>query len=235
MATEYVSYLRVSTLRQGRGVSIAAQREIIKSHLVDGKIIKEYIEYESGRKNNRPKMAKAIALCRHRDATIIVAKLDRLSRSVSFLSALIDSGIKVALCDFPTIPSGPMGKFMMHMLVAAGEFESGQISERTKAALKERKRLGILREDKPRIERKREAIRKAQKYRPLVEKMNKQKIGGSWMRAQWLNERNIPKPNGGKWCCRTVRKLHDRLGIRLVGTRGPRRKFPPREANTSPP
>lgn len=87
---QYVAYLRVSTQKQGySGLGLEAQREIIQKYLCDKTPVAEYIEIESGRKKERPKLKEALALCRKDGAILIVAKLDRLARSVSFLSNLL--------------------------------------------------------------------------------------------------------------------------------------------------
>ena len=84
-AKKYVAYLRVSTQKQGySGLGLEAQREIIQKHLYDITPISEFIEVESGRKSNRPKLKDALDLCRKTGATLIVAKLDRLARNVLF-------------------------------------------------------------------------------------------------------------------------------------------------------
>ena len=99
---QYVAYLRVSTQKQGySGLGIEAQREIIQKHLHDKTPIAEYVEIESGRKKDRPKLKEALILCRKTEAILIVAKLDRLARNVSFLSNLLESDVDIVFCDFP--------------------------------------------------------------------------------------------------------------------------------------
>ena len=100
--TVYVAYLRVSTQRQGTsGLGLQAQQEIIRNYLNGDSPIAEFIEVESGRKSDRPKLHKALELCKKKKATLIVAKMDRLSRNVAFTSQLLDSGIEIVFCDFP--------------------------------------------------------------------------------------------------------------------------------------
>ena len=100
--TMYVAYLRVSTQKQGfSGLGLEAQKEIIHNYLRDIIPIAEYVEVESGRKSNRPKLKEALSQCRKEGATLIVAKLDRLARSVSFLSNLLESDVEIIFCDFP--------------------------------------------------------------------------------------------------------------------------------------
>ena len=92
MNNQYVAYLRVSTQKQGySGLGLEAQREIIQKYLRDKIPVAEFVEIESGRKKDRPKLKEALSLCRKTEATLIVAKLDRLARNVSFLSNLLEN------------------------------------------------------------------------------------------------------------------------------------------------
>ena len=115
MAQEkYVAYLRVSTQKQGfSGLGLEAQNEIIQNYLHDTVPIAEYVEVESGRKSNRPKLKEALSQCRKEGATLIVAKLDRLARSVSFLSSLLESDVEIVFCDFPQA-----NKMVLHIISA---------------------------------------------------------------------------------------------------------------------
>lgn len=97
----YVAYLRQSTKKQeASGLGIEAQREIIHNFLSPEIPIAEYVETESGRHNDRPKLTEALALCRKTNSTLIVAKLDRLSRNVAFVSKLLESDTEIKFCDF---------------------------------------------------------------------------------------------------------------------------------------
>src|SRR5215208_4664449 len=134
----FVSYLRVSTDRQGRsGLGLEAQREAVTTYLDGGRweLISEFVEVESGKRADRPKLAAALGMCRLHNATLVIAKLDRLSRNTQFLLNLVegtgDAG--VVFCDLPTIPTGPMGKFFSTQMVAVAELEAGLISQRSKA------------------------------------------------------------------------------------------------------
>ena len=100
MNNQYVAYLRVSTRKQGySGLGLEAQREIIQKYLRDKTPVAEFVEIESGRKKDRPKLKEALSLCRKTEATLIVAKLDRLARNVSFLSNLLENDVEIV---FPT-------------------------------------------------------------------------------------------------------------------------------------
>lgn len=138
-APKFVAYYRVSTEKQGRsGLGVDAQREAVKRFLHSSggfPPVAEFVEEESGRKVDRPELAKAMAACRVHKATLVIAKLDRLSRNQSFLMGLIDSGVDVVFCDLPSIPAGAAGRFMLQQMAAVAELEAGLISERTKAAL----------------------------------------------------------------------------------------------------
>ena len=136
--TVYVAYLRVSTQRQGTsGLGLQAQQEIIRNYLNGDSPIAEFIEVESGRKSDRPKLHKALELCKKKKATLIVAKMDRLSRNVAFTSQLLDSGIEIVFCDFPKA-----NRLVLTIISAISEYEAGLIRQRTKAALQVKKEQG---------------------------------------------------------------------------------------------
>lgn len=136
----FVAYLRVSTQKQGySGLGLEAQREIIKNYLREKKPIFEYIEVESGRKTDkgRPKLKEALSQCRTYGAKLIVAKLDRLARNVSFLSALLDSDVEIVFCDFPQA-----NKMVLNILASISQYEAELISTRTRQALAAKKARG---------------------------------------------------------------------------------------------
>ena len=135
----YVSYLRQSTKKQSlSNLGIEAQREIIQKHLGQIKPIAEFVETESGRKSDRPKLAEALELCRKTKSTLIVAKLDRLSRNVAFTSKLLESDVEIRFCDFPEA-----NRLVLHIIASIAEYEAGLISQRTKQALKAKKARGV--------------------------------------------------------------------------------------------
>ena len=139
-ATKYIAYLRVSTQKQGySGLGLEAQREIIHNYLRDINPIAEYTEVESGRKTDkgRPELRAALAQCRRDGATLIVAKLDRLARNVSFLSNLLENDVEIVFCDFPQA-----NKMVLHILAAISQYEAELIATRTRQALQAKKARG---------------------------------------------------------------------------------------------
>src|SRR5262245_17787899 len=109
---KYVAYYRVSTDRQGKsGLGLQAQKDAVEQRLNSGRwqIVGEFIEVESGKRASRPQLDAAIGACKKHKARLIVAKLDRLSRNVSFLLKLIDAGVDVLFADLPDL-NGAMGK-----------------------------------------------------------------------------------------------------------------------------
>ena len=137
--TTYVSYLRQSTKKQSlSNLGIEAQREIIQKYLGQIQPIAEFVETESGKKTDRPKLAEALELCRKTKSTLIVAKLDRLSRNVAFTSKLLESDVEIKFCDFPEA-----NRLVLHIIASIAEYEAGLISTRTKQALKAKKARGV--------------------------------------------------------------------------------------------
>ena len=139
---KFISYLRVSTARQGAsGLGLEAQREAVHHYLNGGswKLIQELVEVESGKRNDRPQIAEALRLCRLHKATLVIAKLDRLARNVHFISSLMESGVDFVACDFPEA-----NRLTVHILAAVAEHETGMISSRTKAALLAAKARGVV-------------------------------------------------------------------------------------------
>src|ERR1039458_8892173 len=138
MATgKFISYLRVSTQQQGKsGLGLEAQREAVAVYLNGGrwKLAEEVVEVESGKRSDRPELARALSLCRIHRATLLVAKLDRLARNVAFISTLMEAGGAVPAVDLPNA-----NNLTVHIMAAMAEYEAKAISERTKVALADRK------------------------------------------------------------------------------------------------
>jgi DNA invertase Pin-like site-specific DNA recombinase len=137
---KFVSYLRVSTARQGiSGLGLEAQRASVAGYLNGGDwtLVQEVLEVESGKRNDRPALAEALKLCRKHKATLVIAKLDRLARNVAFISNLMESGVEFIAVDMPQA-----NRFVVHIMAAVAEQEADAISKRTKAALQAAKERG---------------------------------------------------------------------------------------------
>jgi len=126
-AAKYAHYLRVSTQKQGiDGYGIEAQRLAVSKYIPS----KEFVEVESGKRKDRPELMTALDYCKKSGAVLVVAKLDRLSRSVALVSALMESGVEFIAVDYPDA-----NRLTIHILAAVGEHELKMISDRTKAGL----------------------------------------------------------------------------------------------------
>lgn len=137
----FISYLKVSTARQGSsGLGLEAQREAVSRYLNGGSwtLVQELVEVESGKRNDRPQIAEAVRLCRLHKASLVIAKLDRLARNVHFISSLMESGVDFVACDFPEA-----NRLTVPILAAVAEHEATMISNRTKAALRVAKVRGV--------------------------------------------------------------------------------------------
>lgn len=138
---KYIAYYRVSTADQGRsGLGLEAQQETVKRYIqkMGGELLEEYTEIESGAKNDRPQLNKALNLARRRGSIFIIAKLDRLSRNHLFISQLMESKVEFVACDIPEANS-----FTIHIFSALAQQERELISTRTKQALQAKKAQGV--------------------------------------------------------------------------------------------
>lgn len=142
MTLKLVAYYRVSTAKQGAsGLGLEAQREIVNRYAasVGGLVIHEVTEVETGKRADRPELAKAILASKRGKATLVIAKLDRLARNVYFVSGLMESGVDFVACDNPAA-----SRLTIHILAAVAEDEARLTSERTKQALAAYKARGGL-------------------------------------------------------------------------------------------
>jgi DNA invertase Pin-like site-specific DNA recombinase len=216
MARQLVAYLRVSTARQGRsGLGLEAQRDaLVRFANAEGlKIAREYVEVETGKGadalDRRPQLSAALAEARRRRCPVAVAKLDRLSRDVAFVSGLMAQRVPFVVAEL-----GPeVDPFMLHIYAALAEKERSLISARTKAALAAAKARGV-RLGGPKLADARQlaltsikalADRQAANVVPLIREV--QRAGAKSLRdiADALNARGIATPRGGRWYATSVR------------------------------
>src|ERR1700730_6832140 len=137
---KWIAYYRVSTDRQGdSGLGLHAQRKLVSDYLNGGNWVlsAEFTEVESGKRSDRPRRASGLAMSKKLRAKLIVAKLDRLSRNVGFISTLMDSGVEFVAADMPHA-----NKMTLQGLAVFAEDERDQISERTRRALAQAKERG---------------------------------------------------------------------------------------------
>lgn len=206
--TEYVVYYRVSTERQGRsGLGLEAQRTMVEQFLQPGDtVLAEFTEIQSGKKDDRVKLWKAIHLVKKSRSKLLIPKLDRFSRKVSFISGIIDQGVELVVCEHPNVNT-----FFLHLLACFAEEERRQISERTKAALTAAKNrgtaLGLNAHQLAatrRLERRKFALDNADNLMMAVAE-----AGSISAAARWLNDNRVPTATGGRWHPQTVKNYID--------------------------
>jgi DNA invertase Pin-like site-specific DNA recombinase len=143
-----IAYYRVSTKKQGEsGLGLEAQKNTINQFLASSpyELVSEYVEIESGRKTDkrRPQLRAALEQCEREGATLMIAKLDRLTRNVGFLTTLLDRQVPIMALDMPNLQDPAMSRFILQLMANVAELERAQISERTKKALAARKARGM--------------------------------------------------------------------------------------------
>ena len=144
----FIAYYRVSTDRQGRsGLGLDAQAAAVTGFVAGaGQLAATFTEIESGKANDRPQLALAIAAARKAKATLVIAKLDRLSRNVAFIATLMDAGV-----DFVAVDNPNATRLTLHILAAVAEHERAMISERTRAGVTAARRRGVRFGRKPKL------------------------------------------------------------------------------------
>lgn len=209
---KFCSYLRVSTRRQGQsGLGLEAQRKAVERYLgeVGGELVEEFVEVETGKADNRPVLKGALARCKQLKATLVIAKLDRISRNVAFIANLMNSGVEFRAVDAPYA-----NRFMLHILAAVAEHEREQISARTKAALAAAKARGVQLGRHGRVLADQNRARAQVFARTLRPKLAEVLVNRPKTLAEiaaGLNERNMRSPEGGRWYPASVSRLLSRL------------------------
>ncbi len=225
--SRYVSYIRVSTLRQGRsGLGVEGQIAAVQAHIAGHEHIGQFIEIESGRNCDRPELKKAIALARKTKSTIVIAKLDRLARNVAFVSALLESGAEFAACDMPQAD-----RMMLQIVAVFAEHEAKMISERTKAALQAARARGVHLGNRKNLADAQAKARQtlidqadthAHNVLPAIRDVVRSGVYSVHKIADALNNRGIATRRGGAWNGSSVLNIVKRSGFdgikSLVGT-----------------
>lgn len=214
----YIAYYRVSTEQQGAsGLGLDAQKATVAAHLraTSGELISEFTEIESGKRNDRPKLQRAIAECHRRKAILIIAKLDRLSRDAAFILSLKKKNVEFVACDFPQA-----NRFLLTIMAGFAEYERELISKRTIDALAAAKARGKLlglanpcRTDKDAVIAKaarsnaRLATERAEKYLPIIAAIEATGITSTCGIAKALNAKETPTARGRVWHASAVRLI----------------------------
>jgi DNA invertase Pin-like site-specific DNA recombinase len=208
MAPGYVTYLRVSTQRQGvSGLGLEAQQEAVARHaaLAGHEIIATFTEIESGGAKDRPQLAAALELCRRRKAVLLIARLDRLSRSLSFIAALLDANVEIRAADMPEA-----NRMMLQMLAVFAEHERKMISDRTRAALAAAKARGVILGAHGKVLAERnaqDAILFAEEMRQVVQFARSMGAESLAEIASHLNREGFPSRGGKLWHSASVARM----------------------------
>lgn len=211
MTVKAISYLRVSTRTQGKsGLGLEAQRAKIADFVSSqgGTLFAEYIDVASGSRDGRNALLQAIAHAKQVNGTLVIAKLDRISRSVSFIARLMESGVNFKIADMADATS-----FQIHIYAALAEEERRLIRERTKAALAAAKKRGVElgRNGKALAKKNRQAaVGFAEEIRDHLISLRSEGLSFSNI-ANELNYRGIRSFRGGRWYGSTVQKAYERV------------------------
>ncbi len=211
---DFIVYLRCSTGKQQvSGLGIEAQREAVERYAgqIGGLVIAEYTETESGAKSDRPQLAKALAHCRRAKATLLIARLDRLSRSLSFVAQLLDANVDIRCADMPEA-----NRLLLQMLAVFSEHERQMIRDRTKGALAAAKARGVTLGANGKIlaaHNKAAAQLHAESLRPVISDAWSLGLSTLPQIADYLDSKGCNTVSGGKWHPMTVKRILDRLSI----------------------
>lgn len=210
-----IVYYRVSTERQGRsGLGLDAQKSAVEQFVkaFPYEVMNALTEIESRKKDDRPILLQALELCRKYNATLLIAKLDRLGGNVAFIAALLKSKVEFIATDNPNA-----GKLLVHIMAAFAEHERDMISERTKAALEAAKRRGVELGTNGKYvlskKNKKNADEFALKMKPIIEKIKNNGTVTVREIVKELNAMHIPtyRNNNTRWHNNTVQNILKRI------------------------
>jgi DNA invertase Pin-like site-specific DNA recombinase len=223
MCKSYVAYYRVSTQRQGlSGLGLEAQQAAVEAFIAskgqNAKLLASFVEVESGKQDDRPQLARAIESAKLTRSTLLVGKLDRLSRNAGFLFKLRDSGVELAAADMPELNT-----LLFGVMASVAQHERETISARTKAALAAAKARGVklgnpdgakalmAKRDPQRAREANEAMadHRAETLRALMSTLGHLSANAA---AHELNARGVKAARGGGWSAKAVTRLRQRLG-----------------------
>ena len=212
---QFVTYYRVSTQKQGiSGLGLDAQRQTVLQYLAGSArtVLAEFVEVETGKGADalakRPELRRALELCKKSGATLLLAKLDRLSRSVNFVSGLMESKVKFVACDLPEA-----NQLTIHIMAAFAEHEARRISERTRDALAAAKARGVIlgatgpTNLKQHTQQRQDAARAfTVRLKPILDGFSLRGLSRRAMVVQ-LNDLGIKAPRGGSWSLGQVQRV----------------------------
>jgi len=219
----FIAYYRVSTARQGRsGLGLEAQQRAVRDYLNGGswKLAGEFTEVESGKRDDRPELAEALAACRVHRATLVIAKLDRLARDARFLIGLQKAGVSFRAADMPEA-----NEMVVGIMAVVAQAERKMIGERTRVALAAAKARGVKLGGRPEnlkrttigrrnanAKRSAKANARAADLLPTIKALQAAGISSVSSIAKGLNEQGITAPRGGQWQAVQVQRVIERAG-----------------------
>lgn len=219
MEGRYISYVRVSTQKQGLdGYGVDAQRKSITDFLNGGnwELIAEYAEVESGKKSDRPALKKALSHCKRTKSILVISKIDRLSRNVAFLSNLMESGVEFIATDNPHA-----NKLTVQLMAVMAENEREAISKRTKEALAAAKARGVKLGNPKGL--KKEVIEKgrplalkarqvkaneyADRMKPVIQELLDEGLSLNTIARRMMENKELTPRGGSQWSPTTVKNI----------------------------
>lgn len=210
---DFIAYYRVSTNAQGQsGLGLEAQKSAVHAYVksVSGQLVAEYREVESGANSERTELHAALKHCRAQKAMLVIAKLDRLARSVHFISQLLESRVEFIAADMPYA-----NKLTVHIIAAVAEYEREAISQRTRASLMAARARGVRLGNPSAAKQAKFAAEKtvikandfAAKLMPVINALRAQGMTQLSRLAAALEDQGVPTQRGGKWSAAGVRNI----------------------------